>query len=819
MKRILFFIAILFSLNAFSQSTVLLRGDTIKVYKQGGDAVLKVEGHLMLKDYRQGNSNDSVLTWDATTKKVRMMDRNSFAGGSTPTLQQVTGADSITNHRIRIDNVAGDPVIYLQNAGYVGTIDVLNPANSAGVSVQGATGSVQLSNAAGFTGRISPTDLTANHYYELRNTGNGNDTLATLYDVRAGGGGGGTGSNLSWDAANHQVDIDGGGTSATIPYATTATDGLISSSSQTIDGAKTFNNGIVAPSISDASALFNLHITAGQGDLSLSNGSATDHIRPQASSSGSSNRLPNTGNVADTLATLYDIRAGGGGGGYTNLTQFVAQNNWKIFHSDGSGDVQELSLGAAGSPFYSVGTSSTPAFFAGVTYATSGTNVKITTQNTTDVGLEIKLASSQTANALNISSSSGTGDLAIIDAAGASRFTSEIIGTASARKIELFANGEALFTSDATASIYDPDAFDNTTQIYGSGNARLLVSSGSGYDHSLVAVTGNLFGVYSGFVDGGGIGMETNNALNLITNKVTRLTITSAGAITVPEQAASATPGANNVTIYPKSDGLWYGKDDAGVETKLSNDAGGTPTFQQVLTAGSTLSGSNTVNINTSDFTFDGTTGGLRAITSNSIPITARYSAASTNTIATVLSVQRFTSGSAASGIGSRIEFPTSNSSGVVNGTEIISKLTAVTATAETSQTLITGVSKGVIDTTMALGGYVTLTESSATKFTSTTIASGKIQGGSILITIESNDATDYQSRTLRFIWSAVNKAGTLTITLSTPEEVVALSSGTLTCTITAVDAGSGVLDFKANAVSSLTQTTLRATYQTFKNF
>lgn len=127
--------------------------------------------------------------------------------------------------------------------------------------------------------------------------------------------------------------------------------------------------------------------------------------------------------------------------------------------------------------------------------------------------------------------------------------------------------------------------------------------------------------------------------------------------------------------------------------------------------------------------------------------------------------------------------------------------------------------SNALEDTVMTLGDYVALTESSATKFTSTTIATGKIQGGSILITIEANDATDYQSRTLRFIWSAVNKAGTLTITLGTPEEVVALSSGTLTCTITAVDAGSGVLDFKANAVSSLTQSTLRATYQTFKNF
>lgn len=41
------------------------------------------------------------------------------------------------------------------------------------------------------------------------------------------------------------------------------------------------------------------------------------------------------------------------------------------------------------------------------------------------------------------------------------------------------------------------------------------------------------------------------------------------------EIAAPSTPASGYALIYPKSDGLWYGKDDAGVETKLSNDAGG----------------------------------------------------------------------------------------------------------------------------------------------------------------------------------------------------------------------------------------------------
>ena len=52
-----------------------------------------------------------------------------------------------------------------------------------------------------------------------------------------------------------------------------------------------------------------------------------------------------------------------------------------------------------------------------------------------------------------------------------------------------------------------------------------------------------------------------------------------------------------------------------------------------------------------------------------------------------------------------------------------------------------------------------------------------------------------------------------LTITLGTPVENVAVSAGTLTVTVTAVDVGSasGTLRFALNAVSSLTQTSLYA--------
>lgn len=46
--------------------------------------------------------------------------------------------------------------------------------------------------------------------------------------------------------------------------------------------------------------------------------------------------------------------------------------------------------------------------------------------------------------------------------------------------------------------------------------------------------------------------------------------------IYLDEQAAAATPSTGEVVVYAKADGLLYSKDEAGVETKLSNETGGT---------------------------------------------------------------------------------------------------------------------------------------------------------------------------------------------------------------------------------------------------
>jgi hypothetical protein len=51
-----------------------------------------------------------------------------------------------------------------------------------------------------------------------------------------------------------------------------------------------------------------------------------------------------------------------GAGGYTNLTQFVAQTAWRVFYSNTDGDVTELALGADGTFLKSNGASSAPTF-------------------------------------------------------------------------------------------------------------------------------------------------------------------------------------------------------------------------------------------------------------------------------------------------------------------------------------------------------------------------------------------------------------------------------------------------------------------------
>lgn len=110
-----------------------------------------------------------------------------------------------------------------------------------------------------------------------------------------------------------------------------------------------------------------------------------------------------------------------------------------------------------------------------------------------------------------------------------------------------------------------------------------------------------------------------------------------------------------------------------------------------------------------------------------------------------------------------------------------------------------------------------TLTESSATSVVTIPVAASKVVGGKLIYTVSANDGTDFQSTTGEVIFSAVDKAGTVTTAITASAETSAASAGTLTSTWTAVASTTNVI-LKCNAVSSLSQTVLEVHTQLVLN-
>jgi len=105
---------------------------------------------------------------------------------------------------------------------------------------------------------------------------------------------------------------------------------------------------------------------------------------------------------------------------------------------------------------------------------------------------------------------------------------------------------------------------------------------------------------------------------------------------------------------------------------------------------------------------------------------------------------------------------------------------------------------------------FTNLTEGTATNVVSISLPSGRVTGGTATVTVWASDGTDHQALTSEVRFSAVNKAGTITATTSQTDGTTAASAGTLTVTYDATASGNNIL-LRANATSSLTQTTLRA--------
>lgn len=116
-----------------------------------------------------------------------------------------------------------------------------------------------------------------------------------------------------------------------------------------------------------------------------------------------------------------------------------------------------------------------------------------------------------------------------------------------------------------------------------------------------------------------------------------------------------------------------------------------------------------------------------------------------------------------------------------------------------------------VTDRLFIFPSATTLTESTATAVATIAVPANTVVGGVLFYSIESNDGTDYQVLSGQIPFGAVNKAGTLTADIGTAVEKSVVSTGTLTNTVT-ITTGTNSVTLKLAAVSSLTQTTLRAT-------
>jgi hypothetical protein len=291
----------------------------------------------------------------------------------------------------------------------------------------------------------------------------------------------------------------------------------------------------------------------------------------------------------------------GGGGGYTNLTSFVAQTAWRIFYSDGSGDVQELTLGTSGQVLTSNGTTSAPSFedatggsglTVGTTTIASGTVGRLLFEGSgnvlqEDAGLSYSTANDRlslignidgSANGVIYISGTGTGNLGTgisLDATNESggrvktifsTGTTSSAGAGALAIYDLTAGYQWVLTSageNRIGSGADTDAGDYTLQVRGNGwfNQGIIVNE-SGADSDtriegdtdtdlfIVDASADKIGISLSsptstlHIDGSlAIGVSTTTEQITLSHEFTRLVDASGSTVTIDLPAAASCSG------------------------------------------------------------------------------------------------------------------------------------------------------------------------------------------------------------------------------------------------------------------------------------
>lgn len=114
---------------------------------------------------------------------------------------------------------------------------------------------------------------------------------------------------------------------------------------------------------------------------------------------------------------------------------------------------------------------------------------------------------------------------------------------------------------------------------------------------------------------------------------------------------------------------------------------------------------------------------------------------------------------------------------------------------------------------TWSVVGTKTLTDATATSFVRIAVTSNGRQGGIVEYCVDANDATLYQTRCGSVPFSLVNEAGTEACITGTASDADASPTGTLTVAFDGNSGAADTCDIRANATSSLTETTLRINY------
>ena len=320
----------------------------------------------------------SKLSGNITTGKLFLSQTGSGAVSAAPVWSAMAGSDITGAALTKTDDtnitltLGGTPATALLRAasitvGWAGTLPVTRGGTGLAAIAQGDI----IYGSAPNTFSILNKDATATRY--LSNTGTSNNpawsqvnlangVTGTLPLASLGNGIARSVLGVTGNAAAARADIQG----TTDQVLRVATDGLSLTFGTVATGGIT-NSAVTYAKIQNVTATsrFLGRISAGAGVVEeLTGTQATSLLDLFSTTTTTKGVVPGSNGVGATFFLRADgtwgVPAGGGGGGYTVLTQFVDETPWRIFYSNAAGDVTPLAFGTSGQVLQSTGVSTAP---------------------------------------------------------------------------------------------------------------------------------------------------------------------------------------------------------------------------------------------------------------------------------------------------------------------------------------------------------------------------------------------------------------------------------------------------------------------------